>query len=134
MTNNLKKPYPFSDHDNKKTLENCGEHFDKKLGRKINSDESQHCTSPALLSWDHPTTMSSLQTESYIEKSYNRSEITRYPKHYDAAVRKIKGPSVSDNSHKLIFPLQEQHPTPLAVIAETQPRDKSAHLWAYSYH
>ena len=135
MTNNLKKPYPFSEHDNKKTLECSGEHFDKNLGRKIQPIESSHHYTPlTFLSWDHSTNTKSLQSDSYVKLSAKKSELTRYPDHYKYILRKEKGPSISDSSHKLSFPIEEQHRTPLAVIAETQPRDKYAHLWTYSYN
>ncbi|KAI6660918.1 hypothetical protein LOD99_13642 [Oopsacas minuta] len=134
MTNNSRKPYPFSDHDNKRTLENHGEHFDRNLGRKIKSSEStEHYTPLSFLSWDHATTMKSLQTDSYVKLTCKKSELTRYPDHYSSADRKNKGPSISECSHKLSFPIQERHKTSLSVIAETQHRDKNAHLWNYSY-
>ena len=135
MTNNLKKPYPFSEYDNKKALENSGEHLGKMLGRKIKPSESTHHYTPlTFLSWDHATNMTSLQSDSYVKLTAKKSELTRYPDQYNSVYRREKGSCISDSSHKLSFPIEEQHITPLAVIAETQPRDKSAHLWTYSYN
>ena len=134
MTNNLKKPYPFSDHDNKKALEHNGAHFNRNLGRKIKSNDlSEHYTPCTFLSWGDVTPATSLQSDSYVKFSCNKSELTRYPDHYSSLSRKEQGPGISDSSHKLSFPVEERHQTSLSVIAETQYRDKSAHLWTYSY-
>lgn len=135
MTNNLKKPYPFSEHDNKKALAHNGAHFDRNLGRKIKSSElSEHYTPCTFLSWGHVAPVTSLQSESYVKITGNKSEFTRYPDHYCSVSRKEKGPGISDSSHKLSFSIEERHQTSLSVIAESQYRDKSAHLWTYSYN
>ncbi|XP_062510874.1 uncharacterized protein LOC134186825 [Corticium candelabrum] len=126
----------FSRHNNRHSLEKCGEYFDLGLGRHKLAGHKSHHASEDLISWQQPDNNSPLQT-SY-QASYSTSPNTtphdqptrrRFPKCHASG----NPDATTATSTTTWFDNDKKHRTPNQVLVSSQEPYLPHNPWKYSY-